>query len=242
MPADVAPVDVLIPTKGDTPRLMEAVSAVRGCLPVNSVFRADGGTLGEARQRLIEASTTERVFMLDSDVVLSPGPWLGRAMRLLDDGASCVVLQPPLAVGPLQRFVSFYWRVRPPMQGLFFGTMATFFTKASLKGIRIPKELSGAEDLYILLHLMRQKKRIEVIQVPGLHHHSPSADKGAWVGSSLRVLQGLVGFRAVLSIVVRNVLLYLPAVAFASLLTLDAEMMRYGLALWKRYAKGYFGR
>lgn len=251
-------VDVMLPTLNSGEHLDEVLTSIESCVPVNRIVAADGhstdetleilgrhhaevisdgGSLGAARQALIDNASTERFLMLDSDVVLRPGPWFTEALK----GGETVVFQMPLAVGPLQRFVSFWWRLKPPVQGLFFGTMATFFSKSSLQGIRIPKELSGTEDVYILLYLMARKQKIKVLQVQGIHYHSPSDSKGAWVGSSLRILQSKIGFRAVLPVVLRNVIIYPFAVALASFLTHDKAVFSYGFSLWRRYAKGYFG-
>ena len=86
----------MVPTFNSGKRLETVLSAVEMCFNVNRIVAVDKkstddthqilsrhgaeviedeGSLGRARQLLIDCAQTDIFLMLDSDVVLQPGPW-----------------------------------------------------------------------------------------------------------------------------------------------------------------------
>ena len=250
--------DITIPTLNSSAHLEEVINAVVSCIFVDRIIVADGGStdstldilrrygaevvpdggsLGAARDILIHAATSKYFLTLDADVVLQKGDWCLEALSLLESGTDCVVLQMDM-VGPLQDFISFYSRFMK-RKGLFFATMATFFSKEAIKDIRIPKQLDGSEDLYIMLWLLDHKRKIATLKVPGIHYHSSSPSKGRWVGAGVRNLQKVVGRRKVFPIIFRNIILYPFTLTFAAVCTLNWPLEKYGAGLWIEYVRGY---
>ena len=253
-------IDILMPTLNSGKHLDEVLKAAESLIPVSQIIAADGdskdgtlsileahgarvfpdgGSLGSARQVLIDHATTPYFLMLDSDVVLEKGDWYEEAMRDLDAGVGAVVLQMPIVKGPLQDFISFYQRLGIGGGTTWFATMATFFSKRALEGIHIPHELDGSEDLYIMFWLLGHGKTFKVIQAGGIHYHSENPAKGRWIGAGVRNLQKFIGWRKVFPLVMRNIVLYPFTVSFAAICTLNWPMEKFCMTLWWHYIQGY---
>ena len=184
-------------------------------------------------------------MMLDSDVVLKPGAWYGRAIALLGKETkgktvASVVLQPSgLSVEPLKKYLDFWWKILPSWKTQFFATTSTLFVKDAVREISIPDKLDAAEDIYIWLYLRKMNFTTWLIDVPGIHYHSTSIGKGRWIGSGLRILQSIVGAKLLLPIIVRNMLLYPSAALVAAASYGDSEVLLYNVRRWREYILGY---
>ena len=202
-------------------------------------------SLGHARQLLIEKSSSSRLLMYDSDVIISEDGWYQEVSRLLgtrsEDGRRIGAVAILPRVNPpveLEKFKRFWWRLVPSLERDFFVTHSTLFLRTSLKGIRIPEQLGAAEDIYIWLHLRRRGYVSRTITVDGIHHYTLSEKKGRWMGANLRILQSIVGTEA-LRFVLQNVMLYPFLALIAAMFTWDFSVLRYNVMRWFGYLTGY---
>jgi glycosyltransferase involved in cell wall biosynthesis len=260
------PVDVLMPTYNSVRYLDSVLSSLEKAVPVGRFIvvdrhssdgtldvlkkhRADvyldDGSLGRARQLLLDKSTSPIVLMFDSDVIIHENGWYQRALRLLGSqsengkriGAVAVVpnVNPPIE---LERFKRFWWRLLPSLEREFFVTHSTLFLRESLKGIRIPERLGAAEDIYIWLHIRKNGYVSRTMNVSGVHYFTFSEKKGPWMGANLRILQSFVGKDAI-QFVLRNVLLYPFLALIVAAFTCDVRVFGYNLRRWFGYLRGY---
>jgi len=205
----------------------------------------DDTSLGYARQLLFQRSTSRVLLMFDSDVVIREKGWFQKGLKLLgslsEDGEriGAVVLLPTV-VPPveLEGFKRFWWRLLPSLERDFFVTHSTLFLRECVEGIRIPKELGAAEDVYVWLHLKKKGYTSRTVRVTGTHYFTLSEKKGRWMGANLRILQSYVGKDA-LQFILRNVFMY-PFLAFiAAGFTWDLRMLSYNIRRWLGYLVGY---
>jgi len=259
-------IDVLVPTYNSATYLDQALTAIKSSVPINRIIAVDryssDGTLeilknhgaevyfestslGYARQLLIEKARTDVVMMLDSDVLILDAYWYPNALKLLCTrnsgekpvGAVVVLptIRPPL---PLQKYTEFWWGLIPSLKRDFFLTNSTLFLRDSVLGIRIPKELGAAEDVYIWLYLRSRGYCTKMMKVEGVHFFTHSEKKGYWMGANLRLLRNVVRHK-VLPFIARNLMLYPILAAVAALFTRDLEVLTYNMNRWYAYLQGY---
>ena len=177
-------------------------------------------------------------------MVIDEEGWLQRAIQLLGTrstdnkmiGADALLpnVNPPIE---LEKFKRFWWRLVPSLERDFFVTHSTLFLRKSVQGIRIPEQLSAAEDVFIWLHIRRRGYVSRTMRVAGTRHFTLSEKKGRWMRPNLRILQSFG--KEALRFVLRNELFYPLLALVAAVLTWDSRVVEYNIRRWLGCLVGY---
>ena len=194
-------VDVVLLTFNSERKLQDCLESVFRNVPVHKLIAVDGGStdetlqiLGEfnrryhnvevimdkkgtratARQKGIEAVTSEWFVFVDSDVVLSRD-WFNKAKAYVSNEVGAVwgievwsTLQNP------KTLKMFLWVTRKIFD-IRGGTHDTLVRTKAVKGIRIPSNLHVFEDGYIKQYIEKKSYRVVASYNPFCIHYRPKA-------------------------------------------------------------------
>ncbi len=263
-------VDIIMLTKNSMlPCLKECVQSIYQHVPVSRFIVVDGGSTDEtlgliskypnvliisdpfgnratARQLGIEASRTEFVLMVDSDVVLCEN-WYNKASRFLTEHIGAIW------GSALQRSTSDYARYRA--MGMFYGmdevalavrhgkkrglTHDTLIRRKALDGLRIPADLAVLEDHYIRMHVESKGYVWLSVEDPYCLHYAHNRERPKdWYefGRAARSI-GFLEFRNVLVYIVFG----LPKSLWILASTRNAHAAKVQLDTYYHIVRGWFG-
>jgi glycosyltransferase involved in cell wall biosynthesis len=196
-------VDIVLLTKNSTkPCLKECVESIYQNVPVNRLIVVDGGsvdgtqellqeypnveiiddsagTRATARQKGIEAVSTEWHIHVDSDVILSRD-WFNKAWKLVDEDVGAVW---GIAVPINEHFFNIDYAMskfhRMEMKDMLVKQMRsercmmhdTLVRTEAVKDIKIPKSLHVWEDDYIGRHIMHKGYKFLKVKEPYCLHN-----------------------------------------------------------------------
>lgn len=139
----------------------------------NVVLLREKGTRGRARQRAIEAITTEWFMFVDSDVVLCHN-WFEKAKTLMKDNVGAIWGVEIWSVLKHITVLKLFKRVTMKIFGKRGGTHDLLVRHKAVKDIQIPSNLHVYEDAYIKSWI--DGKNLEVIPTyePHCIHYRPA--------------------------------------------------------------------
>jgi len=192
-------VDVVVLTKNSERTLSKCLNSIYKNVPVNRLIVVDGGskdrtlkvvegfdkryhnvvvlkekgTRGTARQRAIEAVTTEWFMFVDSDVVLCKG-WFEKARRHIKDKVGAIWGIEIWSIVKSMIVLKIFLRVTMKIFGKRGGTHDLLVRRQAVKDIHIPANLHVYEDAYIKSWISRKGYSVISAYEPYCIHYRPA--------------------------------------------------------------------
>jgi len=168
-------IDVCVITKNPKSELMlKCLKAIEEYIPYNKLIVVSEGTRGEARQKCIEAVTSEIFAFIDDDVIVDESWYSGMMFWMKKLNAGAVTGVPDLKPKTdARRFLELLIReidlnkLPQPINCLHTGSC--LIRTELVKDIQIPRWLQHREDLYITEHI--KAKGYECYRVPIKFRH-----------------------------------------------------------------------
>ncbi len=191
-------VDVIVLTKNSEETLAKCFASIYRNVPVNRLIVVDGysedrtieivgkfdkkyhnivllsekGTRGKARQKAIDAVTTEWFMFVDSDVTLC-NDWFEKARRLIKPSIGAIWGIEVWSVLRNIAILNLFERITLKIFGKRGGTHDLLVRHQAVKGIRIPSNLHVYEDAYIKSWICKSGYKVVSAYEPYCIHHRP---------------------------------------------------------------------
>ena len=194
------PVDIVLLTFNSDRKLEDCIASVYANVPVAKLIAVDGGstdrtleilskfnrrygnvkvihdkgTRATARQKGIEAVTTDWFIFVDSDVILCKN-WYRKALKHVDGEVGAVWGIEVWSTLQNKNALKLFLLVTRKIFDLRGGTHDTLVRTETVKDIRIPKDLHVFEDAYIKDWIVGKGYRIVAAYDPYCIHYRPQS-------------------------------------------------------------------
>lgn len=191
-------IDVVVLTKNSQETVRKCLNSIYENVPVNRLIVVDGhstdktleiirrfnrkhhnvsllseeGTRGKARQKAIEAVTTEWFMFVDSDVILC-NEWFKKARRLIKPNVGAIWGIEVWSVLKNITVLKLFERITMKIFGKRGGTHDLLVRREAVKDIHIPPNLHVYEDAYIKSWICKKGYKVISVYEPYCIHYRP---------------------------------------------------------------------